>query len=173
MQDAPGMHREEAGEGERMTEDLLLSRFWRKVGEGGIDVRLDLLKHYAELTIVRPSDWDTTAVRAEGVGYVQGADCFACLKRSHRTYRHHIIQVQHGGSNDQRNIVDICLNCHKRLHPWIPEGDTTEARNGMVLVGDLLKHVGKRFMRESQVINDPAPEKPRKRVDNDDFPWQK
>jgi len=43
--------------------------------------------------------------------------CWVCGTRS--TARHHIIQVQHGGGNDCRNIVPICDGCHAEVHPWM------------------------------------------------------
>jgi hypothetical protein len=33
--------------------------------------------------------------------------------------RHHIIQLQHGGRNIERNIVLLCCSCHAEIHPWL------------------------------------------------------
>jgi 5-methylcytosine-specific restriction endonuclease McrA len=43
--------------------------------------------------------------------------CKACLGRAQ--VRHHIVQLQHGGTNDVRNIVPLCRDCHKKIHPWL------------------------------------------------------
>jgi 5-methylcytosine-specific restriction endonuclease McrA len=32
---------------------------------------------------------------------------------------HHIIQLQHGGSNRKANLVRICEWCHAAIHPWM------------------------------------------------------
>ena len=46
------------------------------------------------------------------------ANCWACHGVK-ATSRHHIIQVQHGGGNDDRNIVPLCDGCHAEVHPWM------------------------------------------------------
>lgn len=46
------------------------------------------------------------------------AMCWVC-HRAKATSRHHIIQVQHGGGNDERNMVPICDGCHAEVHPWM------------------------------------------------------
>src|SRR3990167_8333799 len=44
--------------------------------------------------------------------------CWVCQNVA-ATARHHIIQVQHGGGNDRRNIVPICNGCHAAIHYWM------------------------------------------------------
>ena len=51
------------------------------------------------------------------LSYKSRQPCFACGGRSH--VRHHIIQLQHGGSNKKRNIVRLCHDCHAEIHPWL------------------------------------------------------
>jgi GTPase SAR1 family protein len=43
--------------------------------------------------------------------------CFVCLGQAH--CRHHIIQLQHGGLNQKKNIVSLCSSCHAEIHPWL------------------------------------------------------
>jgi hypothetical protein len=43
--------------------------------------------------------------------------CFVCLGHAH--CRHHIIQLQHGGLNQKKNIVSLCSGCHAEIHPWL------------------------------------------------------
>ena len=33
--------------------------------------------------------------------------------------RHHVIQLQNGGTNWHVNIVRICRECHRHIHPWL------------------------------------------------------
>lgn len=47
--------------------------------------------------------------------------CFACNEPSQ--LRHHIILLKHGGTNDARNLVSLCTNCHAHIHPWLPRGE--------------------------------------------------
>jgi 5-methylcytosine-specific restriction endonuclease McrA len=44
--------------------------------------------------------------------------CWACNGWADLV-RHHIIQLQSGGSNWHLNIVRICGECHRRIHPWL------------------------------------------------------
>ncbi len=43
--------------------------------------------------------------------------CFGCGLRA--TERHHIIQLQNGGLNCRKNVVVLCHECHKDIHPWL------------------------------------------------------
>jgi 5-methylcytosine-specific restriction endonuclease McrA len=47
-----------------------------------------------------------------------GMSCWVCHVAK-ATCRHHVIQVQHGGGNDDRNIVPLCEGCHAEVHPWM------------------------------------------------------
>lgn len=33
--------------------------------------------------------------------------------------RHHVIQLQNGGTNGEQNIVNLCNTCHWKIHPWM------------------------------------------------------
>lgn len=44
-------------------------------------------------------------------------ECFVCLNQSF--IKHHVIQLQNGGSNVQNNIVFLCEDCHCKIHPWL------------------------------------------------------
>jgi 5-methylcytosine-specific restriction endonuclease McrA len=45
-------------------------------------------------------------------------ECWACLGWADLV-RHHVIQLQHGGSNNHLNTVKICGECHAVIHPWL------------------------------------------------------
>jgi 5-methylcytosine-specific restriction endonuclease McrA len=48
--------------------------------------------------------------------------CFIC--GSNKTVvRHHMIQVQHGGTNINKNIITVCESCHEGIHPWMRKPD--------------------------------------------------
>lgn len=100
---------------------------WRRarknVGESK-GARLSLLKHFAALVITRDVD-GTRAERRER--HERGSTkpqewkegvCWAC--RLWRVLvRHHVIQLQHGGTNWNLNIETICDECHAEVHPWL------------------------------------------------------
>jgi 5-methylcytosine-specific restriction endonuclease McrA len=119
-----------------MTYETMLTRFQRSSFERPAD-RLELLRHYAELVpedrTPQPAD-----VRAERMR-CHSLECFGCFTRERMTYWHHVVQVQHGGDNDTRNLVSICYDCHRRIHPWLKDGTTAERRHGFVLLGDYME----------------------------------
>lgn len=43
--------------------------------------------------------------------------CIACGEPA--KLRHHIIQLQHGGTNERENIVAVCHSCNHLIHPWL------------------------------------------------------
>jgi len=43
--------------------------------------------------------------------------CFVCNKPAQ--IRHHIVQLQHGGTNQQKNVIQLCDGCHCEIHPWL------------------------------------------------------
>lgn len=114
-----------------------LDVFWQVLRYPNTD-RIWLLQQFAEVELLRPSEWDYYAVRQGGPGLKLTADgCFGCRKDDRKYYWHHVIQVQHGGSNAPRNLVPLCAWCHKRVHPWLEEPTTAESRSGWTMVGHI------------------------------------
>jgi hypothetical protein len=102
-----------------ITERAAVDEFWHATQDGAAD-RVALLRAFAEIAILRPSDWDQEAIRAHAHEHRLSADyCFACLRAGTLSW-HHIIQIQHGGSNYLRNRVALCRACHQAIHPWLP-----------------------------------------------------
>lgn len=120
-------------------EELWLDYFYAAVRDD-VD-RAAILKQLAGVKIARPKDWDPEWVRVtlrEGVFFPLTADqCFCCLTGSRRLYWHHIIQVQHGGSNSPHNLVRLCHACHRRVHPWLEPPTSRESRSGWTSIRDL------------------------------------
>lgn len=85
--------------------------------------RLSLLKKWAELKVKRRNDNRTLQeMRAAANRSTPPRDrdgpCWCChLFRP--LFRHHVIQLQHGGTNYHLNIVRICWDCHAKIHPWL------------------------------------------------------
>lgn len=99
-----------------ITEPVALQEFWKQVGDG--EDRLSLLRAFAEVAIVRPDGWNYDEVRAEFQALRFGQEnCFVCYYSE--VQYHHVIQIQHGGSNHRRNFVAICERCHAAIHPWM------------------------------------------------------
>lgn len=43
--------------------------------------------------------------------------CACCMNIG--TVTHHIIQVKNGGGACNNNLIPLCNDCHKKVHPWI------------------------------------------------------
>jgi 5-methylcytosine-specific restriction endonuclease McrA len=48
--------------------------------------------------------------------------CFICGSTK-MLARHHMIQLQHGGTNINKNIITVCSDCHEGIHPWMRKPD--------------------------------------------------
>lgn len=122
-----------------LDEVTVLDEFWRASWLAGAN-RLELLKAFAEIAIVRPADWDYAAVREhahdKGSVILSAADgCFACHGES--SHWHHVIQIQFGGSNYVRNFVPLCAGCHSAIHPWLPFAPKAGQTGGWSQIGDV------------------------------------
>jgi 5-methylcytosine-specific restriction endonuclease McrA len=87
------------------------------------DKVVDLLKEYSEIKIVYKKGESASVVRAKFNGgkrfkKLWGRACFVCGDKG-LMHRHHIIQLQHGGKNDKRNVIPICPQCHSKIHHWM------------------------------------------------------
>lgn len=101
-----------------ISEPAALDEFYRQAEAD----RLSALRRFAEIAIARPEGWDVAAIRAAAAAdpsvVSRAKTCFAC-RRDRPLVSHHVIQIQHGGSNYLRNRVDICDECHAAIHPWV------------------------------------------------------
>lgn len=92
-----------------------LREFWARVGTGAD--RLWLLREAAEWRVD-----EVRSYRARRSGSWRKASakgpCWACAERP-AVHRHHIVQIQHGGRNVDKNLVGLCRRCHGRVHPWM------------------------------------------------------
>ena len=120
-----------------ISEAAALDEFYRAAHEPCAD-RIAVLRAFAEVAIVRPADWDVVMIRAEADkprGLMQ-QPCFGCRSDGRHAW-HHIIQIQHGGSNYVRNIVSLCDACHADVHPWLERTATASRRvKGWTQIGD-------------------------------------
>lgn len=45
--------------------------------------------------------------------------CYVCKEKA--VHRHHLIQLQYGGTNIKKNLVGLCELCHTTIHPFMLE----------------------------------------------------
>lgn len=99
----------------------LLNRFWSRVRSG--EQRLGLLREYAAI-VVGSQTAETKQkrrgrfARSHRRGNEAG-ECWCCASHADFRERHHVIQIQHGGTNRPDNIVSVCRDCHRAVHPWL------------------------------------------------------
>jgi hypothetical protein len=124
-------------------QDRILDYFRFMVGEDAD--RIDLLRQLADVAVKRPDDWSPLEIRREheATARESAQRCFCCRTGSRRLYWHHIVAIQHGGDNNRRNLVAICLRCHAAVHPWM-DGSKPDKRRGSWssprdVMGDMLR----------------------------------
>jgi len=122
-----------------ISEHAALDRFYLEAA----DHRMNALRRFAEVAIVREAGWDHAAIRATSDRHHLRADaCFACRSASRSLLWHHVIQIQHGGSNLLRNRVALCAPCHADVHPWLPKVSRGSA-TGWSCFADAAADIGK------------------------------
>jgi hypothetical protein len=109
--------------------------------------RMDLLKRLASVVINRDETWDYAALRVEALPSDLEPWCFVCGDTERKLHQHHAIQLQHGGSNSRRNIVNLCAACHAEIHPWLNRPTTHANVRGWTKVSDMLPWLADRLER--------------------------
>lgn len=108
------------------------TKFWKSVegcpsgSETTSGKRLRLLIEYAKIRIRHSGNTRERyqfAKRKRLIEALTTGQCFACLTHQPLNW-HHIIQIQHGGSNHLRNRVEVCEECHEKIHPWMQQTDS-------------------------------------------------
>lgn len=136
MRHAGRTPRESDREVAELLEVYVLNLFWALAAK--TTDRLGLLRVFTRVQIARDDAWDPQAVRRDHEASVRAstatiskrAGCFACGDEQATLYAHHIIEIQHGGSNAVRNQAPICFECHRYLHPWLTEDPSASRRGG-------------------------------------------
>lgn len=102
-----------------------LDRFWDEVEESTPVIRLAVLLRTARLRVDGDGDGEPQHLvrsarrHARGTAPPQVSLCWVC-EQPRRLRWHHVIQLQHGGSNHPRNRVPICDEDHAYIHPHLP-----------------------------------------------------
>lgn len=73
--------------------------------------RLLLLSNYKQVTSLEYKTRRFKKYKPEGI-------CKCCKIRD-ANVKHHMIQLQNGGQDVWWNRIDICNQCHEKIHPWI------------------------------------------------------
>lgn len=104
----------------------VLQEFWAAIRAG--ESPLTLLQNTADTRLTRRPARSPHAVRREHNAHRLSAPykarpCFVCSERA--TQEHHIVQIQHGGTNRAENKVWVCTPCHRQIHPQMAEPPAT------------------------------------------------
>jgi len=99
-------------------QQVALVEFWgrAKVSPAIVD-RLGLLQEFAERFVVPVKAYRQVRKNGRTRGRIR-YPCWAC-RNGKSDVRHHIVQVQHGGTNAKKNRVPLCHGCHRVVHPWL------------------------------------------------------
>lgn len=99
--------------------------------------RLRLLVEWARISVTTMSDRGLAgrriafnASKESWRGDAGEGTCKACGRFGQRVW-HHIVQLQHGGTNGPKNLTKVCRPCHAVIHPHLPmteEDPITAAR---------------------------------------------
>lgn len=112
-------------------ETKALDRFWRQIyrplqkNERTSVRRLALLKKFAHVVVAEVSPEARAKQRLafqrrkRNPKFVGAGSCWCCVQTVEDREEHHVIQIQHGGTNAVRNRVSICGGCHAQVHPWL------------------------------------------------------
>lgn len=99
----------------------VLTAFWAVCRHDDAD-RLELVRQLSTVTVRTAPDWSPKRVRAEFKERpYPAAGCFTCYRRDRRLAWHHLVTIDHGGSNGIWNLVALCHTCHRRIHPWLEQ----------------------------------------------------
>jgi len=85
--------------------------------------KIEILIYYSSLRFKPHNEYRRKKLRQKfninfkAKKYMKNSDCEVCLAPAEN--RHHIVQLQHGGKNIKRNQVNLCVDCHKLVHPWM------------------------------------------------------
>lgn len=98
-----------------LTETLL--EFWERSTDA-VEVvdRLLLLQEFATRHVRRKRSYRTIRLSKKRTKWTRW--CWVCRLRK-PDVRHHIVQVQFGGSGGDGAEVCLCHNCHAAIHPWL------------------------------------------------------
>lgn len=75
---------------------------------------LGLLSYPNDASRPDPATWDALA---HGIRVQDGLRCVVCRMRNTPLHVHHIIPLSEGGTNDRRNLITLCHDCHLEQHP--------------------------------------------------------
>jgi ssDNA-binding Zn-finger/Zn-ribbon topoisomerase 1 len=101
-------------------EALILEKFHRLTKHAKRSERLRLLIKCAEIKVTPEKYRPLREKRKEfeETDYPPRGYCFICRKNE-ANHRHHIIELLHGGSNNPKNVIGLCSECHTNVHPYI------------------------------------------------------
>ena len=91
-----------------------LDNFYKGVISGQITI--DLLKDFSCVYVPNSIPYHERREQFRRTGSIPSR-CFVCSNPSQQ--RHHIILLKNGGSNHRRNIIKLCIDCHKEIHPYL------------------------------------------------------
>lgn len=83
--------------------------------------KLELLREAAELKMFNKVPYLQRRREFDRMKWQFHSNWILCKVCQEKTVKHihHIIQLQHGGTNQMKNIIGLCFDCHAEIHPWL------------------------------------------------------
>lgn len=82
----------------------------------GVDAKLNALYRNAKFGKFNTGE-NYKILRTAWIPAVSG-NCEVC-KKNIAYCKHHIVPLSRGGNNSDTNLINICLDCHKKIHPFM------------------------------------------------------
>ena len=120
-----------------------LDEFWRLAKANN---RLKLLKEYSIIKVSNKVSWGIRRKEFKEILSAKDKSCFVCNQQPYE--RHHIIQLQNGGTNSRRNIIALCSLCHDSIHPWLKD---QRVRHNKIIEFKPRRKSKKRIKREHSI----------------------
>lgn len=86
----------------------------RKTDKLSKEEKLTFFKEIANKGFVYNKDYEKCRSK---INKLTSKKCYICGNTAY--CMHHIIPLYSNGKNRKRNLIPICLNCHKFIHPHI------------------------------------------------------
>lgn len=114
---------------DQFVEDIIASGFDRQVADpNDQSVEIKIIRATQKGLLLpgrqyaaRPSNWKFAA---RYIKHLDGETCNVCRRSRNELndlvlHAHHIVHRSYGGTNNRRNLVTLCYDCHQKQHPDI------------------------------------------------------
>ena len=96
---------------------IVCEDFKNNFREAPIDIKIARLIELAKYVLSQEGRKISYEEKRKRKRRPQKSTCWVCRKKPY--CQHHIILLRNGGFDTRNNRIDICEECHKKIHPWL------------------------------------------------------